>query len=582
MDDKNLDKLFRAKFKAFREVPDEKVWTAIDRSLDKKRKKRIIPIWWKLGGVAAILAVALMFFFPMDDELDKTPTVTDTEQTDVRDSESMDVDRANDNAAVTDRQDGSNTNDKPRQSNEKQGQGNENEPQYEQDQKQKNQKQRLEKKLRIPTTTQEAVAGSPKEVSTQKEVPGQDKTSQDTSNQFPQETQLTVNEKNEGKKYNGGQLQPSDSSKVLSSSQPLSEALAQNDETNEENKKAKTEGKSLLKVLKGRAEEQLADGKKETDYELKGARSEEEGIKRGGRPPLKSLEAQTEGQIVEGKPESLPDSDKEKADHQPADGTKKSVLDALEERAEEEALAETSRSRWSAGPSIAPVYFDAMGEGSPIDPGFAANGKSGNTNFSYGLSVAYKVTEKLSLRSGIHKIDYGYDTNNVAFSPVLDASSSGGLENVTKSSGIENLAVSDVASESPESLAPEFSNSSFVREGTVAQQFGYLEIPLELDYALIDGKFGVNLVGGLSSLFLIDNSVTLNSGSLSTDIGEASNLNDLNFSTNIGFGMNYKVTPTIRLNVEPVFKYQLNTFSNVSGNFRPFSLGIYSGLNFRF
>ncbi|MGB6152235.1 MAG: hypothetical protein WBG48_09600, partial [Pricia sp.] len=263
---------------------------------------------------------------------------------------------------------------------------------------------------------------------------------------------------------------------------------------------------------------------------------------------------------------------------------KKSIFEALEAQNEEEEVAEASESRWSAGPNVAPVYFDAMGEGSPIDPGFSPNAKSGSANMSYGVSIAYAVTKKLSVRSGIHKTEYGYNTNDVGFSPTLAASTNGKLQNIDYVGGAENLtlnsSVSDAAS--PESVASEFNSLNATRDGNVSQQFGYLEIPIELDYALLDNRFGVNLIGGISSLFLVNNSVTLSSDALTTEIGEASNLNSVNFSTNVGFGVNYKLTPKIKLNIEPVFKYQLNTFSNVSGNFRPFSIGVYSGLNFKF
>ncbi len=114
------------------------------------------------------------------------------------------------------------------------------------------------------------------------------------------------------------------------------------------------------------------------------------------------------------------------------------------------------------------------------------------------------------------------------------------------------------------------------------QQFGYLEIPLELNYSLLDRDFGISLVGGFSSLFLTNNAVLLEADGLNTEIGEANNINDVNFSSNIGFGLNYKFTPKIKLNIEPVFKYQLNTFSNSAGDFKPFSVGIYSGFNFKF
>ena len=130
--------------------------------------------------------------------------------------------------------------------------------------------------------------------------------------------------------------------------------------------------------------------------------------------------------------------------------------------------------------------------------------------------------------------------------------------------------------------ASDFSAKTPSNEGEMIQQFGYVEVPVELNYAVTDGKFGVNIIGGVSSLFLVDNSISLESGNLKTDIGEANNINSLNFSTNVGLALNYKVTPKIQLNVEPVFKYQLNTFSNSSGNFQPFSLGVYSGLSFKF
>jgi hypothetical protein len=107
-------------------------------------------------------------------------------------------------------------------------------------------------------------------------------------------------------------------------------------------------------------------------------------------------------------------------------------------------------------------------------------------------------------------------------------------------------------------------------------------VPVELNYAVVDRKFGVHIIGGFSSLFLVDNAVSLESNGKTTEIGEANNINDLNFSTNIGFGLDYNISPKVQLNLEPMFKYQLKTFSDTSGSFQPFSLGVYSGLNFRF
>lgn len=265
---------------------------------------------------------------------------------------------------------------------------------------------------------------------------------------------------------------------------------------------------------------------------------------------------------------------------------KKSIFEEIENQ-EEQREEKVANNRWSAGPNVAPVYFNALGEGSPVNSIFSPNAKSGNVNMSYGVSVAYAVTKKLTIRSGINKVDYGYDTEDVAFSSSSAlASTNSQLSTIDYAETSNTLTISSkvVASDkfSTISSALDVTAKSPTREGFMSQQFGYIELPVELNYALIDKKFGVNLIGGVSSLFLIDNAVSLTSGELTTEIGEANNINDLNFSANMGLGINYNFSQKVRFNVEPIFKYQLNTFSNVNGTFRPYSVGVYSGLTFQF
>jgi len=117
--------------------------------------------------------------------------------------------------------------------------------------------------------------------------------------------------------------------------------------------------------------------------------------------------------------------------------------------------------------------------------------------------------------------------------------------------------------------------------GEINQQFGYIEVPIELEYALIDKNFGLTIIGGGSSLFLDNNRVQLVSGEVKTDLGKATNINSTSFSTNIGLGMDYKLTDKFSINVEPIFKYQINTFDKVN-NVQPVNFGVYSGLSFKF
>ncbi len=588
---KNLDDLFREKLKTFREVPDEKVWTAIENSLNKKPKKRVIPLWWQLGGVAAVLAIAFFTFYTVSDSGDGTPTVTDTENTKFKDTEQ-------DGVATDSKKDEKDafqipevTDDALVNSPEASGQNNtERFPDLEDDgvsgsekssgmQKSKNQKDALP----IPGVNADAVADGMEENtnqitdkysdsksatdSFQNKLPNtkvaesddvtfpKDKDTKNFGNTAPEKTQLATNDPNSSRGNADSARTDSDAYTI----QKNDKAIA----IGEENKAAVA----------------IADGSTSEKSDTSKTPDPKEKLQDGmvaGQGNLKNTFENSDKAIVQNNP-----TEKEKTT---SDDNKISVFDAIEAQAEEEKVTEAPSSRWSAGPNVAPVYFNAIGEGSPIDPGFSPNSKSGSTNMSYGVSIAYTVTKKLSVRSGIHKAEYGYNTNNVGFSPTLAASTSGRLQNVDYTGGPGNLEASspNLNLDASENLAPEFSTLNSARDGTIAQSFGYLEVPLELDYALIDRRFGVNLVGGISSLFLIDNSVILNSGELTTEIGEARNLNDLNFSTNIGFGVNYKFTPKVQLNIEPVFKYQLNTFSNISGDFRPFTIGVYSGLNFRF
>lgn len=267
--------------------------------------------------------------------------------------------------------------------------------------------------------------------------------------------------------------------------------------------------------------------------------------------------------------------------------SKISIYDAIEaqEESEQEAVAVSQKKdRWSMGPSVAPVFYSSTGEGSPIHSNFASNNKSGNLNLSYGLTVTYNISEKLSVRSGVHRVDFGYDTNDIVFSSSLTTSTNELIDNISYTRTSRNLVVESKSSRTASiDNDVEFSGGGISElEGQMVQQLGYIEVPMELNYALLDRRFGVNLIGGISSLFLVDNSISLESDQLVTEVGEANNANSINFSTNIGIGFNYEISKKVQFNVEPIFKYQLNTFSDTAGDFRPFAVGVYSGLNFRF
>jgi hypothetical protein len=105
---------------------------------------------------------------------------------------------------------------------------------------------------------------------------------------------------------------------------------------------------------------------------------------------------------------------------------------------------------------------------------------------------------------------------------------------------------------------------------------------MEMSYSVINQKLGIEVLGGFSTMFLSQNEVNIVSSGLDMSIGEANNLNSIHFSGNLGFGIKYNIWKKLAAKIEPVFKYQFNTFSNNDGNFRPYVFGVYSGFSYTF
>ncbi len=535
MGKKNLEQLFKEVFKDFGESPDEKVWKSIEASLDKKeQKKRVIPIWWRLGGIAALLAILFYVINPLEPS-----------------NENGDV-------IITETQEENNS------SNSDDGR----------------EETKKSKSFTTPSTEQ-LVDSSNENDSESNQNTDSDKGSDDAfikNQSLDSQPQLVAvpDQQYSEKNLKNDQVQKNELDGITTAEQEVAATNVEKQKENQAEDEAVTIAEADTPALK--------DVEAETNDALPSENNDKEGIVRD--EDLFQIPNSSDT-VAENKIDEQKNTDENIAQNEEANDTleKKSIFEVIEER-EEEALAENTSQKWSVGPSVAPVYFSATGNGSPIHSNFAANSKSGNINLSYGLTVAYEIGKKLKVRSGVHKVNYGYDTNDVVFSSSLGASANDMIDNIDYSQTARTVIVQS-KNNVPETLANDAflelaANENPSLDGKMVQQLGYIEVPLEVDYALIDKKFGVNIIGGVSSLFLVDNSVLLESDDLVTEVGEANNANSVNFSTNVGVGLNYEFSPKVQLNLEPVLKYQLNTFSETAGSFRPFSVGVYSGVRFKF
>ena len=83
----------------------------------------------------------------------------------------------------------------------------------------------------------------------------------------------------------------------------------------------------------------------------------------------------------------------------------------------------------------------------------------------------------------------------------------------------------------------------------------------------------INILGGVSTNFLINNQATTTDNYNEVSISETENINPIAISSSIGLGFEMPLNKTISFSIEPRFKYYLNSIStNDQVTFKPYSL----------
>jgi len=515
-DKKHIDSLFKDRFKNFEASPSPAVWDNIHAQLqNEKEDRKVIPLWFKIAGVAALLAllftVGNIFFNPS--EITPNPEFTNTdkvinEEGDVKNDIILEEKvNTTEIASEDDKIDNSINN------------------------SEENKNDNLIKKTPINNTNRsETVVAS--------------------------ENTKTKN-----------------SNTKISTSEKKNSLLIKNSEAD----------KLIEKVISEKTATAIETNKNENNIDSNIPTSEndtESLIKKNTNIPetTKTDEAVSD----------INNSETEEKNTEVEESDKPSIFDAIEDKNNtEEAVASNDNepdNRWDVTPNFAPVFYNSLEDGSSIDPSFADNAQSGDVNFSYGVQVAYNVTDKLSVRSGVNNVNLSYTTKGIELgtgpvSAALKSIDYGNKSVVLSAYDKGTLANSSGGADDPfGNVTPKSTNG----EAEINQKINYYEIPLELKYSLVNNKFGVNLIGGLSTLFLGNNEISVNAGNFESILGEANNLSTVSFTTNVGVGLNYKFSKKFMFNIEPMFKYQLNPYTDSSVNYKPYYIGIYSGLSFKF
>ncbi|MEO8517306.1 MAG: hypothetical protein ABI426_11195 [Flavobacterium sp.] len=640
---KNIERLFQEKFKDFEVAPAPQAWENIASKLEKKEnKRRVIPFWFKASGIAASLVLG---YFAIDTYTNGGhPNSTENNAEKVVSSESSEkelLQKENlQNTSVKELQKNSSivpTNNaistKPNQNNvvvvnednnvsNQNSKSNQSNSNYSVVENKKAKSNRVVQSFQSNITNQvavhtnkhkksnstksllsedEKVAGiSPSYNETQsqsvvqnnqtvnqkaslkngnlsKESTSFDNSNEETQSQSVAQNNQTVNQKASLK---NGNLSKESTSFDNSNEETQSQSVAQNNQT--VNQKASLKGDNLSKENtsfdnSNKETQSVAQNTNASDAKSVVNLTENTNPIENSSDNInqKSSIASATNQSVNPLAVIAKDSVAVAAEENPLE----KILKEKELQKKEEKVLVESTPKWKIKPNVAPLYMNSP-EGSPIDAQFADNSKKFENKMSIGLGVDYALSSKVSLRTGINQFDLGYNTNDIAFYADLNSKGLSGHNAITTIDlrpDAQSIVIEDRKNASSQELAIQNKET-----GYLSQRMGYVEVPVEVSYKLLDKKFGIQFITGVSTLFLNDNQVSVVSSGLTTVLGEANNLNKVHFSTNIGLGFKYSFWKSFEANFEPTFKYQINTFNDNSGGFKPYLIGLYSGLSFKF
>ncbi len=258
------------------------------------------------------------------------------------------------------------------------------------------------------------------------------------------------------------------------------------------------------------------------------------------------------------------------------------------------------KDRLSLSAAFSPVYSyrSLGGEKSQVSQ-FYNQSENAKISYSGGVNIGYQASDRLSIRTGLVYARLGFEVGAVSIlqaSPesynqpavnntVLLVENSTGEVNSSSGNSVllsDNsdpyrywIAYSSSLDSNPIKSQPPVQSPDV----SINQWFHFVEVPVMFQYTIIDRTYALNLLGGMSTNFLLADDVILKDHGESSYLGTTGNVRRVNYSSNIGIGINIHLSDKLFFTFEPQFKYYLNSFNNhnliIS---KPYYLGLYTGV----
>lgn len=556
-ENKNIERLFQEKFKDFEAIPPQESWDLIaSRLQEKKKKKRVIPIWFRYSGIAASLFLIGTLIWNYSFTNNPNEHLTNPENTIVdRDGNIINKKDANssiDNAVVYDAKLNQQKSDANLENSTKNENQLENASTF--------YKNSIDSKIQKNSSKTNAVVNN------------------NTIQKYTEPK--VVSKRKSNKKYNN-QLNVFKNSNdgVVDIAQKNNSKRKSKYKTNKKNSSV-TENEILLEnntIVNDDKKEKTSVNKEKIDAFFEKELSNSTIVNNNHNDSIANKTILSNG-VVEN--EIITQDSTLVAEVAVEPNPLEELLKEKEDGKNEDEKEE-KRSKWAISTNASPVYFNSLAEGSSIDEQFNSNSKNYTTTLSYGIAGSYAINDKLSLKTGVNSINLSYNTNDVLFESRMREVDNN-IPTISRNANASNMVFSSKNGTINE-ISGDVENVIIDNNiGSLKQNISYIEVPLELSYKLIDKKFGVEIIGGMSTLFLNQNNISLVTNGLEMEVGSANNLNNIHFSSNVGLGFKYSFWKSFNANFQPMFKYQINTFNQNSGNFKPYFIGLYSGISFSF
>ncbi len=254
-------------------------------------------------------------------------------------------------------------------------------------------------------------------------------------------------------------------------------------------------------------------------------------------------------------------------------------------------LAENKKSRWSIGTKFSPVYSLAENQ-KPINDNQAQlkSAKADNTpstkadekslmSFTGGLNVNYHFARRWSIESGVFYSEDRQMADNLVGGSIQ------GLQDemmVYTPEGIRYIQPTGINNVNPtQVLGSNQDETYYSLNMDYISNFEYIELPLIVRYKIIDQKFGLDVLSGFSTNFLVGNKSTLMYNNNDLWSGASEGISPMLYNATVGLGLNYNLFQNFTLNLEPTFKYSINPSQTTLLKY-PYSFAVFAGFSFRF